>query len=160
MVRKVSSKSLKSKSLKNPASAMVIRELVFPDDADALRALIKQLNKSMTNTLFKSLLTEMLARGYRCAGAFKGDTLIGAAGFWIGFRFWCRKYIDIDNVIVDEKTRSKGIGGKLLAWIEKEGKKQDCEMAMLDCYTTHHKSHRFYFREGYSILGYHFTKDL
>jgi GNAT superfamily N-acetyltransferase len=149
-----------SKTTKKKSSSLVLRELKKPADWQAMFRLIKQLNKSMTKKQYDGMLADMLARGYRAVGAYQGDTLVGVSGFWVSVRFWCHKYIDIDNVVVDEKIRSKGIGAKLIAWIEKEGRRQKCEMSMLDCYTTHHKSHRFYFRQGYCILGYHFTKDL
>jgi diamine N-acetyltransferase len=145
---------------KKTAPAVVVRELKTKEAWLEMYSLIKQLNKQMGPKQFEALLIEMLARGYRCVGAYQGKKLVGAAGFWIGYRFWCRKYIDIDNVVVDEKHRAKGIGKKMMVWIEREGRKRGCESAMLDCYTTHHQSHRFYFREGYTIIGYHFIKDL
>lgn len=147
-------------AVKTKVSSVVVREIKTDAEWNAMYRLIKQLNKSMTPAKYERLLADMKPRGYRCVGAFMDGKLVGVSGFWVSVRFWCQKYIDIDNVVVDEAIRSKGIGAKMIAWIEKEGRRQKCDMAMLDCYTTHHQSHRFYFREGYSILGYHFTKDL
>ncbi|MBY0407198.1 MAG: GNAT family N-acetyltransferase [Rickettsiales bacterium] len=136
------------------------REITTPEEWKSIFALVKQQNKDITRTEFTHLLKEMRARGYRCVGAFAEGGLVGIMGFWIGFRFWCHKYIDIDNVVVDKAHRSQGIGKKLLTWVEKEGRAQNCHMAVLDSYTTAHQAHRFYYREGYVALGYHFTKDL
>lgn len=141
-------------------TAIILRELATPEEWAAMFKLVKHQNREITQKEFKSLLAEMRARHYRCLGAYAGSKLVGIMGFWIAVRFWNRKHVDIDNVVIDEKWRSKGIGKKMLAWVEREARKQGCTMAVLDSYTTAHKAHRFYFREGYGILGYHFTKHL
>lgn len=137
-----------------------IRELASAADWRAIAPLVQQQNPDIPPTECAALLKSMRAGGYRCAGAFQGKALVGIMGFWIGFRFWCRKYIDIDNVIVDEAARSQGIGKALLAWVEEIARAEGCTMAVLDSYTTAHRAHRFYFREGYVVLGYHFTKKI
>lgn len=137
-----------------------IRELLHKEEWLAMYPLIKQLNPDLRKKEFVALLSDMLATGYRCVGAYEDGRLAGVMGFWVGTRFWCRKYIDIDNVVVDEKDRGRGIGKKLLAWIEQEGARIGCAMAVLDSYTTAHPAHRFYLREGYCILGYHIIKRL
>ncbi len=129
------------------------------DFAPALR-LLKQLNPTMTKQKFASCLKKMLPQGYRCIAYVEKGKYVGICGFWHGTRFWCGDFIDLDNVVVDEKIRSKGVGKKMLDWVEKEAKRLKCDQLGLDCYTTHHAAHRFYFREGYIIRGYHFTKAL
>ncbi len=139
---------------------VTLREITQKAEFQSLYPLIRLQNKSITKKEFQTLLSEMLPKGYRCVGAYEAGALVGIMGFWIGHRFWCKKYIDIDNAIVAESHRSKGIGKRLLAWVEKEAKSQNCTMAGLDSYTTAHKAHRFYLREGYCILGYHIIKHL
>ena len=139
---------------------MPIIELKNSQDFAPAFRLIKQLNPEMTEKIFRNRLKKMLAQGYRCiAWVEKGDYL-GLCGFWTGTRFWCGDFIDLDNVVVDEKARSRSIGKKLVAWVEKEAHRLGCTQVGLDCYTTSHFAHRFYFREGYIIKGYHFIKPL
>lgn len=139
---------------------IVVRELSTAAHWRAAYPLLLQQNADLTESDYHSLLADMREKGYRCAGAFEGPRLVGVMGFWVGHRFWCRKYIDLDNVVVHEKARSRGIGKKLLEWVEGEGRRQGCRLAVLDSYTTAHRAHRFYYREGYVALGYHFTKPL
>ncbi|WP_235826627.1 GNAT family N-acetyltransferase [Acidithiobacillus ferridurans] len=40
------------------------------------------------------------------------------AGIWLGTRFWCGRYLDVDNVIVDPQYRGVGIGQQLMDWVE------------------------------------------
>lgn len=139
---------------------MRIRELKNEGELEAIYPLIKQLNPDMTKAQFTERLHAMRAQGYRCVAACEHNKIIALSGFWVGTRFWCGGYVDIDNIVVAEGLRSKGIGRKLVAWIEKEARRIGCEISVLDSYTTNHASHRFYHREGYKILGYHFVKSL
>ncbi len=145
---------------KKTTASVIIRELTSKADYQSMYPLIKTLNKEMTKKRFGELLAQMLPRGYRCVAAYQNGKLVGLTGFWEGYRFWCGHYIDLDNVVVDPAIRSKGIGQKMVTWVEKEGKRLGCTMAGLDSYNTAYSAHRFYFREGYRILGYHFTKEL
>lgn len=140
--------------------ALHIKELTG-EEMVIIYPFIKQLNPTMEEAAFRALLSQMLEKGYRCAGAFdETNTLCGIAGFWELVRFWCGKHIDIDNVVTDEKQRGKGIGKALMAWLENWAKQQGYTFAVLDAYTHNIDSHRFYYREGYIIRGFHFTKDL
>ncbi|NBO19308.1 MAG: GNAT family N-acetyltransferase [Proteobacteria bacterium] len=139
---------------------ITLRELTTARHWQQAYPLLCQQNKDLSHADYLAMLADMRQAGYRCVGAFAGVQLVGVMGFWVGTRFWCRKYIDLDNVVVDEKQRSRGIGKKLLDWVEAEGRRQGCRMAVLDSYTTAHRAHRFYYREGYVALGYHFTKQL
>ncbi len=142
------------------SKSLLIRELTSNAEWLSMYRLVKQANPKMTRKEFTETLAAMREKGYRCAAAYADDAMVGLVGFWIGWRFWCGKYIDIDNLVVDKNVRSKGVGKQLVAWVEKEGKRQKCAIAVLDSYTYNYPSHRFYFREGYVIYGYHFTKDL
>lgn len=148
------------KQKKPSTPSVTIRELKETADWDLAFPLIRLLNKDMTRPKYKKLLAEMLPLGYRCIGAFEGKKLLGVTGFWTGTRFWCGRYIALDNVVVDKGLRSRGIGSKMVAWVEKEGKRLGYNHAELDSYVTAHDAHRFYFREGYCILGHHFTKKM
>jgi len=139
---------------------MSIIELKTIDDFSPAFALIKQQNPNITKKIFAANLKKMLPQGYRCIAWKEKGAYLGVCGFWTGTRFWCGDFIDLDNVVVEEKARSRGIGKKLVAWAEKEARKMGCAQMGLDAYTTSHRAHGFYFREGYIIKGYHFIKPL
>ncbi len=151
---------MKKSTARTPSPSLCIRELAAGRDWLAMYPLIRQLNPKLTRRQFLDLLPEMLAQGYRCIGAWKGGKLVGACGFWQGTRFWCGRFIDLDNVVVDVSCRNLGVGRKLVAWVEKEARRLKYDMVGLDSYASAHDAHRFYYREGYFILGYHFIKRL
>jgi GNAT superfamily N-acetyltransferase len=122
--------------------------------------LLKQLNPALKKTDYARMLSEMIKNGYRMVGAFCENDCVGTSGFWVNTKIWCGKYIEPDNIVVDKNYRSAGVGKILLDWISAEGKSLNCKAALLDSYVSNDKSHRFYFREGYIIKGFHFYKEL
>lgn len=139
---------------------MKIVELKSQESLKRIYPLIRQLNPTLTKAQFNARLESMRAANYRCIVAQKGAKILGAAGFWEFTRFWCGRYIEPDNVVVDKTVRSKGVGRKLMQWIEKEARRRKYDMVWLTAYTHNHRSHRFYLREGYIIRGFVFTKEL
>ncbi len=138
-----------------------VKELTSEDELSAIWPFIQQLNPSMTHSDFAARLQKMREGGYRCAGAFDASgTLVGVSGFWLMTRFWCGTHVDIDNMVIDETRRGEGIGKALMAWVENWGREQGCDVAVLDSYTQNFASHKFYHREGFVIMGYHFLKPL
>lgn len=137
-----------------------IRELTTPKELAGIYPLIRTLNPKITKKTFASQLRAMREKGYRCIAAFDGGEMVGLCGIWTGTKFWCGDYIEIDNFIVREDWRGSGIGKALVAWVEEEGRRLGCRLSMLDSYVTAHHAHRFYFKAGYVILGYHLTKEL
>jgi GNAT superfamily N-acetyltransferase len=140
---------------------MQIRELTARADIEQIYGLVHQRQVDMNVSEFNALLDEMLPAGYRCIAAFNdAGEMVGVSGFWIKAQFYCRKSIRVDNFIIDEGHRNQGIGAAMLAWLEEEGKRHGCRVALLDSYVSNHNSHKFYFREGFKILGFHFVKEI
>lgn len=135
-----------------------LRELK-PAEFPSIFPLIRELNPGMKRKRFDTLLKGIVP-GYRCLAVFEGDAMIAISGFSIFHRFWCGKQLDIDNVIVTATHRGKGIGERMLRWLERLAASEACDIIVLDAYSSNTASHRFYHREGYIIRGYHFTKDL
>jgi GNAT superfamily N-acetyltransferase len=122
--------------------------------------LIHSLNPAVDLARYRTLLSQMLPQGYRMVGAFVQGRCIGLSGFWIGTKLYSGKYLEIDNFVIDQTQRSAGIGKLLTQWLEQEARRRQCETVMLDAYTVNTEAHRFYFREGYVIKGFHFLKDV
>ena len=142
------------------APVITIRELRLPDEAALLYPLIKQLNPDLLQAEYSRRLDTMIPQGYRCVGAWKAKKLIGAMGLWSATRFWCGKYIEADNFVVDQSQRSQGIGALFSDWLEAEAKRLKCNVILADSFTKNHASHRFYLRERYDLMGFSFVKRL
>ena len=142
------------------SSNVVIKEIIGIAEMVKLYPLIHQLNTDMTLNDYQEMLKDMLPKGYRQVGAFLNDTCVGVAGFWINTKLYCGKYIEPDNVIVSSQYRNLKLGSKLLHWLHEEALRNNCTVSLLDAYAQNKDAHRFYFREGYYILGFHMIKKL
>lgn len=145
---------------KSTKQSTALRELALPEEAAMLYPLVRQINPGLRKPAFLRLLKDMLPLGYRCLGAFDGKKLVGACGIWTASRFWCGPFMEMDNLVVDQDYRNKGVGKRLTDWVEKDARKRGCAIVMADSYSHNTASHRFYFRENYIIKGFCFVKEL
>ena len=123
--------------------------------------IINQFYSKMDIKTYESYIDEMLiGNNYYMIAAYVKDRLIAVASYWILTRFYCGRYVQIGNMVVDKNHRNLNIGKILVNYIEKEGRKRGCKKFILDSYTENKKSHSLYFREGFYIEGFHFMKDL
>lgn len=136
-----------------------VRELT-PLEFPLILPLIEKHNAKTPPEELRRRLEEMIPKGYHCIAAFEDDTVIGVAGYWLFSRFYSGLYMDVDNVVVDESLRCGGIGTVMMDWLEEHARQLGCKAVMLDSYVTLARAHKFYFRRGYGILGYHFRKEL
>jgi len=138
-----------------------IRELTAEEYPAALD-LLAHLNPDVPREILAERFTAILREHphYRIFGAFTAGRLAAIAGVWIVTKIWCGRYLEIDNLVVDPALRSAGLGSALMGRLEELARAEDCEIAVLDSYTSNHASHRLYHRLGFEIRGFHFTKFL
>ena len=138
-----------------------IRELVAEDYPAALR-LLAILNASTPPEVLQQRFESILAEHphYYAFGAFIDGKLSGLASAWIATKVWCGRYLEIDNIVVDPELRSSGVGSSLIQHLEALAREKDCNLAVLDSYTSNYASHRLYHRLGFEIRGFHFVKPL
>lgn len=137
-----------------------IREIKNRKEMLGQYPLLCQLSPGLKKAAYKTMLKDMLAHRYRMAGVFDGKKCVGLSGFWISTKIYSGKYVELDNVVIDQEYRSQGIGKLVCHWILKEAKRKGCKTAMLDAYLSNEAGHRFYEREGFYKEGYHFLKKL
>ncbi len=88
------------------------------------------------------------------------DKIVAVAGYWILTRFYAGRMIQVGNLIVNKDHRKLGIAKIIMSEIEKIGKEKGCTESILDSYMKNSEAHKFFFREGYVIKGFHFMKTL
>lgn len=122
--------------------------------------LIQEAYPEFTSEIYDSFLTEMLPLRYGQVHVVEENVCIGLAGFWINTKLWCGKYLELDNVIVSKEHRSKGIGRIITEYLVEKARENDCNMAVLDAYTTNFGAQKFYMNLGFIPKGFHFIKYL
>ncbi|MEN3322985.1 GNAT family N-acetyltransferase [Mariniflexile soesokkakense] len=95
-----------------------------------------------------------------CRYIYDNGTLIGICGLWFCTRHYSGKSVEVDHVYIEGAYRDKGLGKEFFKWIFSYAKEKSYESVELNTYVSNHASHKFYYNEGFKILGYHFLKKL
>ncbi len=123
--------------------------------------LLKQLNPEMDLTDLKHKQREMTSiPNYACFGLFLKGELMGISSGWTTVRVYCGKQLELDNVIIDNKQQSKGFGNYFMEAIKEWSLENKYQSIGLNTYVQNARSHKFYFNEGFKILGFHFEQRL
>lgn len=100
----------------------------------------------------------MESDGYRLAAASEGGIVRAVAGYRLMEMLYCGRLLYVDDLVSAETDRSAGYGGALIEWLENEARDNGCAEIHLDSGVQRKDAHRFYFRERFTIAGFHFTK--
>jgi ribosomal protein S18 acetylase RimI-like enzyme len=123
-------------------------------------SLIQQLYPDYSTEKYHDLLSAMLPNNYKQLIVVANGITIGLAGFWIGTKLWSGKYLELDNVVVHEDFRSKGIGSIMTDYLNQKAMDEQCNMIVLDAFSTNFGAHKFYMNHGFVPKGFHFIKFL
>ena len=137
-------------------------KIIQKDDFDQIIPLVYVLNEeNVSEDVLKLRFNEMKHQNYECAGVFDdNDNLIGISGLWFCTRHYAGKSIELDHVYIRPEHRNNGLGKQFMSWIEGYVKRKGYQSIELNAYVQNYPSHKFYYNEGYEILGYHFLKKL
>jgi GNAT superfamily N-acetyltransferase len=143
----------------------VIVELLPPDTARAFEAM-RELRPHLTSLEdFVRQVDEVQRQdGYRLAAWVPDDR--SPASAVAGFRFsenlaWGR-HLYVDDLSTHPSARRKGHARELLDWIAAEAQRLGCRSVQLDSGVGENRAvaHALYFREGFRIADYHFSRQL
>lgn len=139
---------------------MEIRDLTTKEEMLANLCVLQEVYPSLTLEEYSRELDEMLPHRYGQVGVFEGNQCLGVSGYWLGTKLWCGKYLELDNVVVAEAHRSKGVGKLIFDYLLEKGQREGVTMLALDSYTSNFKAHKFFYNEGYAPCGFHFINIL
>ena len=138
-----------------------IFKILEKDKINFIIPLVQKLNGNKdSNAILKQRFSEMIAQNYECAVIYDDDKLIGVCGLWYCTRHYSGKSVEPDHVFIDDGYRGQGLGKQFFEWIYNYVKANGFEAMELNTYVSNSASHKFYFNEGFKILGYHFLKKL
>lgn len=137
-----------------------LRELTTKNEMLEQLEILLQVYPDFTTDTYGALLDDMLPKQYQQLIVVDNGKTIGLSGYWIGTKLWSGKYLELDNVVVHNEYRSKGIGKLINAHLEKKAVQYNCTMLALDAYTTNFGAQKFYMNQGFVPKGFHFIKML
>lgn len=120
-----------------------------------------QLRPHLTRDEYVPLVRQLMASdGFRLAAVTDGGEVRAVAGYRYMSMLYCGRLLYIDDLVSDERVRSRGYGKALLDWLKEEGRREGCSEVQLISRTIREQAHRFYFREGFGIECFHFRAKL
>ena len=128
---------------------------------DTVVPLVKEMSKaSITEALLLERFKEMVSQNYECIGVYDAGKLIGVSGLWFCTRHYSGRSVELDHVFIDDAYRNKGLGTLFINWIQDYVKSKGYQAIELNAYIANQPSQKFYEKDGFQKLGYHFVKKI
>lgn len=107
-------------------------------------------------------MARVFADGGEMVVAVSGDSrqVRGLALFRLFADTACGLRCYVDDLVTHEAYRSQGVGRALLGWLQVQAHARGARRLSLESGTQRQAAHRFYFREGFVIASFSFTKSL
>ena len=115
---------------------------------------MSQLRPHIQFSEFFHLVQGQMENGYNLVYLKDDQNVLAVTGFRISTNLAWGKFLYVDDLVTDEKNRSKGVGKCLFQWLIKEAKKQGCLELHLDSGIQRKDAHRFYENLGFKQHGY------
>lgn len=97
------------------------------ENIESVYPLMKQLRPNLTLEQFTTVHNQAKAADqYTLWGYFDQDNCVGLMGARLLYDYVHLKHLYIDDLVVDEKQRSSGVGAKLLKHAEQIAQKENC----------------------------------
>lgn len=123
--------------------------------------LVEQMEYGIPRDVLEKHQADMFTNdNYKCFGLKEEETVVAVSSAWLSTKHYSGRQIEVDNVVVDKETRSEGLGGTFLQLIEDWARDKGILSLELNTDVANIRSHKFYFDNGYHIVGYHYQKSL
>jgi GNAT superfamily N-acetyltransferase len=126
------------------------------DDISRCYAVMLQLRPHLAEAEFITRVRRMQREGFHLALLDDAGAIRAVAGYRYYEKLHSGRNLYVDDLVTDSDDRSRGYGGKLLAWLTDEARANRCVQLELDSGVQRFDAHRFYFRERMHVSAYHF----
>ena len=116
-----------------------------------------QLRPHLIEADFIARIRRMQQEGFHLAFLDSAGAVRAVAGYRFYDKLHSGRNLYVDDLVTDSDDRSRGYGGKLLAWLTDEARAKGCVQLELDSGVQRFDAHRFYFRERMHVSAYHFV---
>ena len=130
------------------------------DDIRACWPVMSQLRPHLEEKDFVPLVRRQFHEGYCLAFITENGKVAAVGGFRILNSLAWGRFCYVDDLVIDQGTRSQGKGKELLDWLKAKAREEGCARFELDSGVQRHGAHRFYLRERMWISCYHFSLEL
>lgn len=118
----------------------------------------KHIDMEMLRVVYERAISSPLQH-HVCA--VDGDQIVGMGSLTINNNLWREGYMGyIEELVVDERFRRRGIGTQILEQLVNVAKTQNCRCVELDAPFHRKEAHLFYESRGFKSRAHVFTKPL
>ena len=109
---------------------------------------------------YETRMRRVFAGGGRMCVAVSGQSVTGVAVYRVYENTFDGLQMYVDDLVTDETHRSTGVGKALMLHLQRRAREAGCESYNLDSGVQRAQAHKFYFREGMAVVGFHFAKQV
>lgn len=136
---------------------MTIERAETDEQIAATYDVMHQLRPNLDREAYLPLVRGMMdSDGYRLAAVVEDGEVRAVAGYRFMNMLYCGRLLYVDDIVSDERARSRGYGKALMDWLKDEARREGCAELQLISRTIREQAHRFYFREGLGIECFQF----
>jgi ribosomal protein S18 acetylase RimI-like enzyme len=136
-------------------------DLSLDSEIERVYIVLKELRSTPSLSEAKAIIAAAALTGaYRMVEAFDNEKCVGVMAFRILHDFTHGRHLYIDDLVVTEKMRGKGIGEKFLEYAEAVAQKGGCSNLRLCTGLDNKQAQKFYERCGWQARAYAFKKKL
>jgi|SRR5689334_10678157 len=136
----------------------MIKKMTTESEIRATFPVMKQLRTHLSEDKYLEMVQRQRElHNYHVVAVIEDGQIQAVAGYRISECLSFGHFLYVDDLITDERARSKNHGKELMAWLVDEAKKHGCGQLHLDSGVQRHAAHRFYLRERMDITCYHFA---
>ncbi|MFC3885741.1 GNAT family N-acetyltransferase [Bacillus songklensis] len=126
-------------------TAIVIKELKEEKEWIEAFPVMKQLRTHLDQPSYLELVKEAYQNeGYRMAALYDQEKLVAVTGFMPMTTLYNGRFIWVCDLVTDTQNRSKGYGGKLLAFVHEWAQNHHYPIVSLSSGLQRQDAHRFY----------------
>lgn len=142
-----------------PRLELVLREIETIEDRQRAYEVLQELRPKLTWTQFVCMNATAAARDeFRLVGLFDDGDCVAVMGYRILYDFVHGKHVYVDDLVVTNRHRSRGIGANLLAYAERRARELGCDGLRLCTGVENSNAISFYERNGWNGASIAFKK--
>lgn len=143
------------------SDSITLRAVQDPAHCHACFAVMRELRPHLSDAdAFVAQVQRQADQGYRLLAAWRGEQVVGLAGYRLQENTLYGRFVYIDDLIVLPSEQRSGVGGLLIEAVRRAAIDGGHAHLVLDTALGNALGQRFYYRQGLLARGLHFVEAL
>lgn len=143
------------------SDSITLRAVQEPAQCLACFAVMRELRPHLHDAeAFVAQVQRQATQGYRLLAAWRGEQVVGLAGYRLQENTLYGRFVYIDDLIVLPSEQRSGVGCLLIEAVRREAIDGGHAHLVLDTALGNALGQRFYYRQGLLARGLHFAEAL